>query len=284
MNAIDALGLIQCPGLSQLVAWRNSSLGKQMQPSQLLHYEKQLVNELSNCIQSLAGVEQQQELQKQLEDILVEKQNTLPAVRWNAVFADTELTKQLRSNGRLLSGNSDNGQQGTLEVLNYLTIYLPDSALLSPYDNRNLELQLQQLLASHYSGQLIYSVIKLTETLNNISEMLSMANIICPDKAATIKAERLNNVFRLFYIDAIQPYLAQIVRDGQGWRQRMSQLLKQLPVPPSVQMQHFIDSIILEQGEDSIWEALNKAVDTHTKNWQRIFTECGLMPIKQHQG
>lgn len=61
MKAVMALDLLQCPKLSQKVAYRNSSLGKQMPPSQRLHYEKELLIELDDCIDYLQSTESEPE-------------------------------------------------------------------------------------------------------------------------------------------------------------------------------------------------------------------------------
>ncbi|AMO57291.1 hypothetical protein GZ77_16165 [Endozoicomonas montiporae] len=280
MKALAALNLLECPRLSKVVAYRNSSLGRQMLPSQRLHYEKELLNELGDCIHYLQETEPKSEVLPELKSISEQKQKQLPAIRWNALLGNVELSDQLVLRPESLP-EEHTGKTGTLNALLYLNGYLPDQTLSPPYSRSEMERQLQQLTASHYSGQLLRSAIKLTETLNTVADLLEARlkqRPLCPNGRLMPAAERLQNVFHLLYASQIQGYLSRIYREGSEWRSAMKHLLEQLPAPPSPAMQHYLNQITSDNTPDSVWYQLEQAVKRHTSAWQAVLSECNLMP------
>ncbi len=277
LGFLQALDLLKCPVLSQEVGFRNSSLGKQLQPSQQLDYEKKLINALGQCITSLAEEEEAADTVQTLTTMLSEKRRLLPEVRWNAVFVGPELVQQLQGNGLPLPTQGDNGYQGTVEALNYLIGYLPDSTVQPPYQRAQLETYLQQLQASRYSGQLIVTAVMLTNTLNRVSDLLEATKAICPHGRVTARAKRLQNVFNLFYANQLQPYLVKTVREGNDWRLAFQGVMKVLPEPPSAAMGAYLQKI-LGESKGSLWYSLNQSIQRHSLAWQGVLKQCALMP------
>ncbi|WP_422137626.1 DUF3080 family protein [Endozoicomonas sp. ALC020] len=278
LKALEALNLLECPRLTQLIAHRNNSLGKQMQPSQLLHYEKKLIVQLEDCTNYLQQQNKKAELRARLKAIFQRKEAALPAAKWNMLLSGTELPSQLSGFQTLLPLHGDNGRQGTLEALNYLRLYLKDDRFAPPYDQQSLEMQLQQLTASHYSGQLLAAASAITNTLNRVSVMLEKSDNICPQGRRSVKIERLNNVFRLFYVDSIQPYMAKVVSEGREWRSVMLPLLLELPPAPDKAMKDYLLAITGSDYAFSVWQQLDKAILRHTRSWQKVLSECQMQP------
>ncbi|WP_172806669.1 DUF3080 family protein [Endozoicomonas arenosclerae] len=278
LKALEALNLLECPKLTQLIAHRNNSLGKQMQPSQLLHYEKQLIVQLKDCSGYLQQQDKKPELREKLQAILQQKEKALPAAKWNMLLSNTELPGQFSGFQDLLPLQGDNGRQGTLEALKYLNAYLKDDRFSPPYDQQTLESHLQQLTASHYSGQLLAAATAITNTLNRVSVMLENSHNICPHGRRSVKIERLNNVFQLFYVDSIQPYLAKVISEGRDWRAVILPLLESLPPPPDKAMTDYLLAITDSDSSWSVWNQLDKAVMRHTRSWQKVLTECQMQP------
>ncbi|KEQ17216.1 DUF3080 family protein [Endozoicomonas numazuensis] len=281
LKALEALNLLECPKLTQLIAHRNNSLGKQMQPSQLLDYEKKLIVQLKDCIHYLQQQNKKPELRAKLETTLQQKESALPAAKWNMLLSNTELPGQLSGFQNLLPLQGDNGRQGTLEALKYLTSYLKGDRFSPPYDQQSLEMQLQQLTASHYSGQLLAAATAITNTLNRVSVMLENSHNICPQGRRTVTIERLNNVFRLFYVDSIQPYMSKVVSEGREWRSVMLSLLLELPAPPDKAMEDYLLAITDSDSDFSIWNQLDKAIIRHTQSWQTVLMQCQMQPGKK---
>lgn len=281
MKAITALDLLQCPRLSQKVAYRNSSLGKQMLPSQQLHYEKELLIELEGCIQYLQSSEPDAEILPLLKNIYSNKQQQLPMVKWNAIFgAQVEFINQLHLTQYPLP-EKDSGKQGTLNSLNYLRLYMQAPTTETPYTRYDLEQHLQQLNASSYSGQLIHSALQLTHTLNQVANMLEQRvklSPICPHDKGTPTGERLHNVFQLLYAGKVQPYLAGITQQGVEWQQAVSQLLSELPPPPASTMKSYLGYIASPQDKPGIWMELQQSVLRHVTVWKKIFEDCLIKP------
>lgn len=285
MKALKALDLLECPRLSKVVAYRNSSLGRQMQPSQRLHYEKELLNELSACIQHLQDAEPESDILPELRSVTLRKRDQLPAIRWNTLFGHVELADQLMVSMQSLP-DEHTGQNGTLSTLHYLSHYFADQSLTSPYTRPEMESRLQQLIASHYSGQLIRSAVELTYSLNEVARMLEhrlQQQPLCPNGRLMPAAERLQNVFRRLYANGVQTYLSRIHREGAEWRTAMHELLRQLPVPPSAAMQFYLQQITSIQSPSSIWWQLDQATRHHTIVWQTVLGECGLPPGLQQR-
>lgn len=275
MKAFTALDLLLCPRLSQKVAYRNSGLGRQMLPSQRLHYEKELLIELEDCIGYLQTREEPPEILAELRKIEVKKQAQLPMVRWNIMFGHVEFIDQLRQTRYPLT-DKDQGRAGTVNTLHYLSRYFPDFQTLTPYTREELERHLQQLNASDYSGQLIYSVVRLTYTLNETASLLetSLNNAaICPGGKMNTTGERLGNVFRLIYVGKLQHYLSQVSRQVSEWQQAVVLVLRQLPEPPTSEMSGYLHQLVAPEG---IAGSLGRSVLRHVKAWNTVFGRCGV--------
>ncbi len=283
IKALEALDLLKCPPLSQAVAYRNSSLGKQMLPSQHYFYEKTLLSLIPQCIDSLGQTDQNREVTAKLQQILREKQATFPAIEWNLVFANTEVSKQLNSQGRLLSTNDQANFQGTREALNYLTRLLPHQLVEPPYTSTDLENHLQQVAANRYLGELIYTAALLSQTLDNAANILQLRlkkGPVCP-AADPAEAERLYNVFRLFYREKIQPYLARVDQQGIIIRNDINRLLSLLPAAPQEEMRRYLSLITQALNINSPWYQLEQSIKHHTTIWAEFLDQCGKAPALQ---
>ena len=285
MKALDALGLLKCPALSQAVAYRNSSLGKQMLPSQHYFYEKNLLSLIPQCIRFLEQTDGNQETTDKLQTVFTEKQASFPAIEWNLIFANTEFSRQLESQGRFLPADAQTGFQGTREALNYLIRLLPDRTLEAPYTLTSLENHLQQVYASRYLGELIYSATALSQTLDhaaNILERRLQKGPICP-AVNPAEEERLHNVFRLFYREKIQPYLARVHQEGSIIRNDIKRLLSFLPTAPDEETQRYLSVITQESNLNSPWYQLEQSIKHHTTAWGTILEQCGKTPAVSDQ-
>ena len=278
LKALEAIDLLKCPTLSQAIAYRNSSLGRQMLPSSHYFHEKALLKLIPDCINTLQAKVQDNRHDKiinRLQELLTEKQAGFPGVQWNLLFANTEISQQLSSPGRSLPVNGPSGFQGTREALAYLARLLPDRTLTAPYTLEVLESHLQQVSASRYLGQQLYSATLLSQTLNHAASILEQRlhrGPVCQQGAAQgDEQQRLYNVFRLFYQEQIQPYLSQIHQQGATIEQDWQQLLAQLPPAPTPAMAEYLQTLF---GND----LLQRSITRHTHVWQTIFDQCGSRP------
>ncbi|WP_419535597.1 DUF3080 family protein [Endozoicomonas sp.] len=285
IKALEALDLLKCPALSQAVAYRNSSLGKQMLPSQHYFYEKTLLSLIPQCIRFLEQTDEDPEVIAKLQGVFTEKQASFPAIEWNLIFANTEFSRQLESQGRLLPADGQTGFQGTREALNYLTQLLPDQTLEAPYTLANLENHLQQVSASRYLGALIYTAAVLSQTLNHAATILErrlQKGPVCP-AADPAEEERLHNVFRLFYREKVQPYLARVHQEGGIIRNDVRRLLSFLPAAPDEEAQRYLRVITQASNLNSPWYRLEQSIKHHTSVWGRFLEQCGKTPAVSDQ-
>ena len=88
IGLLDAYELRQC-GLFQLIAERNSVLGKVQDQTRQLRYEVLFLKQLNHCL-TMLNSNSTSELQSQLNDIYQQKQQQLPLVIWNMVFTGKE--------------------------------------------------------------------------------------------------------------------------------------------------------------------------------------------------
>ncbi|WP_419836090.1 DUF3080 family protein [Endozoicomonas atrinae] len=139
--------------------------------------------EFEKSLRFLEQTDGNQETTAKLQAVLTEKRASFPAIEWNLIFANTEFSRQLESQGRFLPADGQTGFQGTREALSYLIRLLPDRTLEAPYTLTSLENHLQQVYASRYLGELIYSATALSQTLDhaaNILERRLQKGTICP--------------------------------------------------------------------------------------------------------
>ena len=83
----------------------------------------------------------------------------------------------------------------------------------------------------------------------------------------------MNTVFHKYYIGQVQPYIAALHQQSSSVFLEIDELLaiQQAPV-----------NIVSFWGEvyhnNSEWQGFNRAIKTHTLNWQALLRQCGKLP------
>ena len=101
VGPVDFLGTIGCR-LSEVVAARNTPLGKVLVPSRRLAYELDVIEAMEECLPSLRA-ERATRWQRRLD----QKRAQLPMHVWNAVWLDNELERWLTSGAPSWLGGAD---------------------------------------------------------------------------------------------------------------------------------------------------------------------------------
>jgi hypothetical protein len=264
-----------CPDLQQLISQRNSSLGKQLQASQRLGYEGQLLRAIDACLPYLQE-ERSASLRQSLQQIAADKRQQLPAVFFNALNGSTEFEGYLRFADQALP--MDAGEDSTaLDALRQLAAIgaaLPEQL---PPPTAQLDEYFFALYASAHGGQLITSLASLTHSLDAGSALLEQRQAsrpACPLGQATERGRILQNIFIKYYAGSLQPYLAQVHQRAQPWREHL-QALQQLEGMPSASRVYLQR---LSGDTDSLWSAFNAATARHVQAWQKTLNSCGLAP------
>lgn len=263
----------RCPRLQQLISQRNSSLGKQLVPSQRLGYEGDLLRAIDDCLPHLpndAG------LKATLQRLALDKREQLPAVFWNALNGSREFERYLRFADDALPQNldEDDAALDALEQLAGIGAGLPQRL---PPSAEELEPLFFALYASDQGGELITSLASLRHSLDAASALLERRQArrpVCPLGRATPRGRILQNVFVKFYAGGLQPYLAQVDQRGRRWQAAL-QRLQEVDGIPSATRAHLQR---LAGEEDSLWREFRAATARHVEAWQALLNSCGLAP------
>lgn len=274
--------------LSQLIAERNSIMGRYWPASQRLDYELRFAHRLGRCRQRLQEAtadsdEEAQEWREEVETVFAAKQGTLAAVWWAVTYDSAEFERHFS----LSTGLLPLGEAPPLEALGRLTAL--GRTLSEPTDGLDLaalEATLQAL-RDRYGGAWQRSALALTETLAATAAQLEAAERrrLCPQGKPTPEARIVETVFYRFYAERLQPYLAQIHQDGDAWLSAHAALLEtldRLETDPS-SLQGYRERV-LGRGTGSLWADLAAARDRHTRAWQSLLGDCGLMPSRPSAG
>ncbi|WP_318455537.1 DUF3080 domain-containing protein [Photobacterium leiognathi] len=280
IGLLDAYELRQC-GLFQLIAERNSILGKVQDKTRSLQYELLFLNGLSYCLTQLKP---DSDLVAELTPIYQQKQQQLPMIFWNMIFTGEEWRKQLTLGHELVDSEKNSAFLTSLSAFSYVADLINNNVTTTPtpiapalIENKYQDLlhHQQQIYNSRYIGDLFYSLSRTTTWLTTITAQLNANQdlILCGNNMNQQKAKYLRNVFYKFYVADIQRYLAHLDSQYQQIQpvlQQIHQQLNQAPIQVTPDMQGYIDAYI--NGET--YRQFHQATLDHVKFWQRLFKQC----------
>ncbi len=280
---LDVLDLRRC-GLLTLIGERNSSLGKLAGYSQRLIYEIRFLPPLRACIQSLESQaplsEDEQELMERLLSIHRIKQQNLPRVLSNAVFNTEEMEQQFALGATPASQEQLNQFSlidPALKRLAYLSELTQQQDWAVPEDIYQLEDSYHQLYLTPFGAKWLKSLSYLTQTLDQTAEAIEKRlarRPVCFNQKPTPQARIIRSVFEQFYAAQLQPWMSAVHRNGQRWHDYWQEITLILPITPELEG-YFADTLL---SNESLWSQYTKARDRHTRSWQRLLGQCGLMP------
>ncbi|NOJ05688.1 DUF3080 domain-containing protein [Vibrio splendidus] len=255
IGLIDSYQLRQC-GLFNLIAERNSVLGKVADEFRNYDYQVALLAGVGKC---LSGSELDSEVVELLKEIEQQKLTQFPLHQWNLIYASDAMQSQMRGSQWLRADIGDQVRQtsGALEHLN--------QALNAPLvSGKTIEVQ-EILEKSSTLGDLYYSLARASVELDTITQQLTTfdANIICGKQRDTTKFRYLNNVFEQQYIDKVQPYMAQL----DGYYQQLAPQLAMFDAQPELHSYYF--------PIKDAHQAFRSSTRRHVDYWQQLFKRCG---------
>lgn len=280
---VEVFNLRHCQ-LITLVAERNSSLGKVMPPSRQLAYELKLYVGLRDCLKQLIQTRAEQELIQQISEILVIKERNLPRVLWNGIYTSEAVERNFSRSEPPLpleKSNSFISDKTALEVLTKLAaLQNDDTEWPVPAELETLENHYQALYNNRFGSRWLHSVNLLTATLNHTASAIEKRlgnRPLCYNNQTNPKANIVRNVFTKYYAGELQPYMARVDQQGRQWLQLNNQLLAQFSQIPQP-MRHYQQQALSMEFQGSVWQTYIQARDRHTKAWQTLLGQCGLMP------
>lgn len=264
--------------LTQLVAERNSILGRYWPASQRLDYELRFAHRLDRCrtwLHAQPDDTADPEWRDRLDAIAADKAGTIPAVWWQVTFDSDEFSQHFSAANDWVRADDapPMAELGWLAARGRALQPPPDGLALPA-----LEQRLQQIALNGFGGGWLRSVQGMTLALNRAADHLQAIDLsrLCPQERPTPRARILETVFYRYYAARVQPYLAQLHRDGSAWQAAQQALLRTAPPPPPA----FSAFARLAIGDHrgSLWQALAVARERHTEAWQTTLGHCGLMP------
>ena len=255
IGLIDSYQLRQC-GLFNLIAEKNSVLGKVVDEFRNYDYQVALLEGVGQC---LANNELDPEIVELLKEIEQQKLAQFPLHQWNIIYASDAMQSQMRGSQWLRADIGDQVRQ-TSNALKHINQAL-NTSLVS---GKTIEVQ-EVLEKSSTLGDLYYSLARASVELDTITKQLTTfdANIICGKQRDTTKFRYLNNVFEQQYIGKVQPYMAQL----DSYYQQLASQLVMFDAQPELHSYYF--------PIQDTHQAFRASTRRHVDYWQRLFKRCG---------
>ena len=277
---LDLIDLRHC-NLMQLVSERNTSLGRVAKPSQRLIYELKILPEINRCLSALSGDEEKAELKAKLEQYAQTKRRGFAPLLFNAIY-NTDEMEQHFSLGQPPLTPGDQGYLAplieSLQRFGMLAKLSQQQNWQTPEFTESLETDYETLYRTDFGARWISSMALLTQTLNQASAAIEerlAGRPICFNRKQNSKSEILWNVFMKFYVGELQPYIAQVEREGKEWSRLNKAVLHPLyEIPES----GFVTAYFEPDETSPLWGPYLSARQRHTTAWQTLLEQCDLRP------
>ncbi|WP_159739107.1 DUF3080 domain-containing protein [Vibrio atypicus] len=264
LGLLDSYELRKCD-LFNLIADKNSSLGKVQDPFRNFDYQVNVIEGLNLCVQSqdISSV-----LKAQLTPILMQKMEQLPIHFSNLVFTSEAMRAQLSGYNwvdediKVIPSTLKNALE-TLEMYAESLSSTPQNLSFSTLVSIQETLNKQTVL-----GRLNYSLVNATHKLKTTTSQLNAndQNIVCAKGRDKTRFNILRNVFQSYYVDKLQPYLANL--DSQY-----------LSIEPFLTFTDTTHPIYVYPIRDN-HAKFRGAVQQHVGYWKRLFERCGAAPSR----
>lgn len=272
ISLLDSFRLSECR-LGQLVAERNSSLGKVMTPANQLYYEIDVTRAIKECLTT--AVELGDNLRTDLEQALASKEAALPLAVHNFLTTDTTWRRSFRAGQQSLPMSTADDFTHTFAALSYFahTLTLVVTNPHQPELNLNLwHNHLEALNHSRFLSAYWHTVATVPSELDSLTELLkrTTAHIGCSPIARPQQAEYLHNVMLNIYIAQLQPVFARWVHYEQQLTPVLSQLLN---LTRGNAWQDYVQQLGYAPAS-----ALQHSSRQHAEQWQVLLQKCRLSP------
>ncbi|MCV2401548.1 DUF3080 domain-containing protein [Marinomonas sp. C2222] len=271
IGLLDFLSLQQCD-VGHVVGQKNSILGKVMPNSQRFLYELDIIKAIESCEIKDA------DLSRKLDTVVNQKRQELPIAFANALFDSAEGEAFFSLSNGFLPMNYSSGSD--LELLAALDRFIGLGKVLQSAPNINgntFENDLKTLMDSEYAGRLLYSLVRITQYLNQVSNALDATDT----EVCGTPLNYLRQQFKQHYVEVIQPYMGRIHTSAYGVLPRLNEL---------IEMGNFSNSfreyleIFLMNSEVGIWRQYQLASQKHARAWTRVFETCSVRIASNTKG
>lgn len=266
INLRDFYALQDCEIMTQ-IAQRNTSLGRTQLPSTRYTYEVSLLQGLSDCTAQMEDAEVKQQLTFWLDA----KTENLPLI-WADLIQTSEETKlNMSSNDGFIHGDQNDNFNQVYQALRYIVdLETQPNSDIEILEYHLKTLKQNSLLARIWRSQqlLINQLLLLSEEINQHTKEF---NCTTPKQQTT--ATYLNNVFKLFFIEQIQPAASAL----NGYQYKLLPLLERLK--KSEVIDAALKKLLSEQRQQ--FDRYQAVTREHIEIWQKLLKQCGMSPQMQ---
>lgn len=262
IDVAEFIDLHRCD-MGALVGLRNSPLGRVQGASQRLGYEAAWLAAAEVCGDDAA---------EWLAALGAVKREGLPANFWNATFAASEMRTALGGAAAPAGGDLADILRGLNDSFTLM--------LDGGFDAGGFEALLGRLQQGSWAGPARRDWSRWRRQLDGAAALLAGAvPEICLNRQPTPRVRRLQNVFRAFYVEQIQPRLARNLREHEAWIMALQHLVQRVDAVSPEAFAVWFDQVLSPDNANSEWRRTQQAVVDHARAWQRVFTHCGIDPI-----
>lgn len=263
INLREFYALQQC-AVAGLIAQRNTALGHAQLPSSRFAYQLQVIEGLIQCRQQL----EPSPGDIPLDDWIAQKQQNLPLHWAQLVQHSQEIAIHFDRAEQGISADDDDRLTAVASAWKYL-LALPKATTI---DGEALEHHLQQLKFAPLPAKLQFNHTQLGTQLPVVTAWLEQQQLPeqCRSPQFEQGAQYLANVFKLVFVQRIQPFVSTMNHYHYTLLPVYQQLLDTPTLSPAfkARIQHQLDT----------FSAAQNAVRAHIAYWQQFFDACDLHP------
>ncbi len=262
LGLLESYQLRQC-GLFNLIANKNSQLGKVQDAFHDMDYQLALLRTLNSCLTDFSLSIEEKE---RLETLYSQKWHHLHIHLDNLLLTSVAMQKQLTASDWLSIKNRDQSARvsDAFHVLNEL--YGTQFKAISRLPTASLITYQEELEKSRLVGKLYYSLVNTRLWITEITRILesNQSRIRCGKNRDMTQFRYLNNVFQSIYVKEVQPYLAYL----DSTYQRLSPGIKLVERRMELHGETY--------GLVKAHSRFRAQTLEHVKFWQGLFKRCGV--------
>ncbi|MGR5484765.1 DUF3080 domain-containing protein [Vibrio alfacsensis] len=262
LGLLESYQLRRC-GLFNLIAQKNSPLGKVQDSFYDFDYQTSLLRTLHGCLTHHAL---SKEDQSKLNDVYTQKWEHFPTHLDNLLLTSDAMRKQLTASQWL----SINAKAQVVSVRSaFLTLeemYLTPPMVVSRLPDVALVNYQEEIEKTRLIGRLYYTLTNVSLWLKQTTEMLktNQDKIVCGKNRDTTTLRYLRNVFQSVYVKQVQPYMAYL----DSTYQQLDSGIRLVEVRMKAHGHDY--------GMTSMHQEFRNQTLEHVQFWQQLFKRCGV--------
>ncbi|WP_038872692.1 DUF3080 domain-containing protein [Vibrio jasicida] len=262
LGLLESYQLRQC-GLFNLLAEKNSQLGKVQDAFYDFDYQTNLLRTLNGC---LSDYPLSDEENTKLNGLYGQKWHHLTVHLDNMLLTSDAMRKQLTGSEWLPLESKDQVAHVRDAFLALDEMYQTPYRTLSRLPDVTIVNYQEEIEKTRLVGRLYYTLIDATHWLEQTTHMLeaNQDKIICGANRDTTQFRYLRNVFQTIYVAEVQPYMAYVDSTYQQLDGGLSLVEKR--------MQAHGANYGIEKAHDQFREETMK----HVQFWKNLFKRCGV--------